>query len=279
MAAWNRHLSFFADFLRQSGELQPEMSYELFVNGESIATKELTSEDIFTAPSVFTIDPALLKDGENEIRIVRSDGDTPIYFMTDAQFFSEEEPITPAGNEIFVRRDYYKLVPYPTLLKGYNYDRVPMKDGDSVESGERIEVVLTIESKNNYEYLVFEDLKPAGLEAVAVQSGTPLYATEIKQAGIERRFESEDGVDSRDIERDPSDYTGRSQWAYQELRDRHIAMFFSSLPQGVWEAKYELRAEVPGEFHALPVLGHAMYVPEIRCNSAEVRMTVYDRVD
>jgi uncharacterized protein YfaS (alpha-2-macroglobulin family) len=265
------------DYLRASGELQPEMSYELLVNGQSIAEKDLNADDIFTAPSVFTIDPALLKDGENEVRIVRSAGETPIYFMTDAQFFSEEEPITPAGNEIFVRRDYYKLVPYPTLLKGYNYDRVPMKDGDSVESGERIEVVLTIETKNNYEYLVFEDLKPAGLEAVSVQSGQPLYATEIKQAGIERRFEDASGTDAQDVERDPSDYTGRQQWAYQELRDRHIAMFFSSLPQGVWEATYELRAEVPGEFHALPVLGHAMYVPEIRCNSAEMRMTVYDR--
>jgi len=273
------------DYLRASGELKPEMSYELLVNGQSVATKELTGEDIFTEPSVFTIDPALLKDGKNEIRIVRSEGDTPIYFMTDAQFFSEEEPVTPAGNEIFVRRDYYKLVPYPTLLKGYNYDRVPMKDGDSVQSGERVEVVLTIETKNNYEYLVFEDLKPAGLEAVSVQSGTPLYATEIKQAGIERRFgEGTAGgtpalPDPQDIERDPSDYTGRQQWAYQELRDRHIAMFFSALPQGVWEAKYELRAEVPGEFHALPVLGHAMYVPEIRCNSAEIRMTVYDRTE
>jgi uncharacterized protein YfaS (alpha-2-macroglobulin family) len=37
-----------------------------------------------------------------------------------------------------------------------------------------------------------------------------------------------------------------------------------------------LRAEVPGEFHALPVVGYAMYVPEIRCNGAEVRLTVQD---
>ena len=40
---------------------------------------------------------------------------------------------------------------------------------------------------------------------------------------------------------------------------------------------YDLRAEIPGTFHALPVLGHAMYVPEIRCNSGEIRITVNDR--
>jgi len=31
---------------------------------------------------------------------------------------------------------------------------------------------------------------------------------------------------------------------------------------------------VPGAFHALPVLGHAMYVPEIRCNGADFRVTI-----
>lgn len=40
---------------------------------------------------------------------------------------------------------------------------------------------------------------------------------------------------------------------------------------------YQLRAEVPGDFHALPVLGHAMYIPEIRANGAEIRQTVEDR--
>jgi uncharacterized protein YfaS (alpha-2-macroglobulin family) len=37
-----------------------------------------------------------------------------------------------------------------------------------------------------------------------------------------------------------------------------------------------MRAEVPGAFHALPVLGHAMYVPEIRTNGAESHMRIVD---
>jgi len=51
-------------------------------------------------------------------------------------------------------------------------------------------------------------------------------------------------------------------------------MFLDKLPEGVWEIRYDLRAEVPGQFHALPVVGYAMYVPEIRCNGAEVRITI-----
>jgi len=182
-------------------------------------------------------------------------------------FFSLEEPITAAGNEIFVRRQYYKLVGRETLLKGYTYEKVAVADGDSIASGERVEVVLTIEAKNNYEYLVFEDLKPAGLEAVQIRSGESVYARQLKSGAMETEAQI-------DGSRESADYTGRSRWVYQELRDRKVALFIDKLPEGFWEIRYELRAEVPGDFHALPVLGHAMYVPEIRANGQELRIQV-----
>jgi uncharacterized protein YfaS (alpha-2-macroglobulin family) len=169
-------------------------------------------------------------------------------------------------------------VPTPTLLKGVIYDRQPLSDGDNVKSGERVEVVLTIESKNNYEYLVFEDLKPAGLEAVAVRSGEPLFTREMKSGAVEKTFgegeRSEEDVRKEQGIGGHEDYTGQQRWVYQELRDRKVAMFIDRLPEGVWEIRYDLRAETPGKFHALPVLGHAMYVPEIRCNGKEIRIGV-----
>ena len=45
----------------------------------------------------------------------------------------------------------------------------------------------------------------------------------------------------------------------------------------MWEIRYSVRAETPGQFHALPVLGYAMYVPEIRTNGTELRITVLDK--
>ena len=79
--------------------------------------------------------------------------------------------------------------------------------------------------------------------------------------------------------RDHDAYTGRTRWVHQEFRDRKIATFADRLSEGVWELRYELRAEVPGSFHALPLMGHAMYVPEVRCNGAELRVVVADRDD
>jgi uncharacterized protein YfaS (alpha-2-macroglobulin family) len=73
-----------------------------------------------------------------------------------------------------------------------------------------------------------------------------------------------------------ANYTGRQRWVYQELRDRKVALFIDKLSEGIWEIRYELRAETPGRFHALPVIGHAMYTPEIRCNGIETRINVED---
>jgi hypothetical protein len=258
------------DYLRTSGELQPVIGYEVLVNGSLVATKQITADDALSAPTRFAVPREFIRDGQNEVTIVRKNGSGPLYFSAEAEFFSLEEPLKPAGNEIFVRRQYFKLVNHPTLLKGIVSERVPLNDGETVKSGERVEVVLTVEAKNNYEYLLFEDLKPAGFEAVQLRSGGNLYIREIKSGALTDKSVDFMNFNSR------MDFTSRSRWVYQELRDRKVALFIDSLPEGVWQLSYELRAEAPGAFHALPVLGHAMYVPEIRTNGAETRVRVVD---
>ena len=112
-----------------------------------------------------------------------------------------------------------------------------------------------------------------------------MFASELKSGAVERRFAGAAvGAGAPPVavvkpgrSSSREDYTGRRRWIHQELRDRKVALFVDKLPEGVWQMTYDLRAEVPGRFHALPVLGHAMYVPEIRCNSAELRITVNDR--
>jgi uncharacterized protein YfaS (alpha-2-macroglobulin family) len=276
------------DYLQTSGELKSDLEYEIIVNGHSIAKTNV--ENVLAAPSIYPVDSKFIKDGANEFKIVRKHGKGPLYFSMQAKFFSLEEPITPAGNEIFLRRQYYKLVGRPTLLKGQVYDKVPLNDGDSIVSGERIETLITLEAKNNYEYLIIEDLKPAGFESVKIRSGESLYARELKSSARSRKLRKPKKALSSQFRGEvsilpppqgpgsASDYTGRSRWVYQELRDRKMAMFIDKLPQGIWEIRTTLRAEVPGKFHALPVMGHAMYIPEIRANGQEIRLTVKDRV-
>jgi len=262
------------DYLARTGQLASPVAYEVKVNGRSLASVELAADELLRAPSRFPVDPSWIVDGANRIEIARTAGTGPLYFAAEASFFSLEEPVRARGNLLFVRRQYYRLAGRPTLLAGTVHDRVPLADGDRVTSGDRIQVVLTVEAKNDLEYLVFEDLKPAGFEAVQVKSGESMVARELKRSEIEARL-----IDGRlprtaDGSAFAAAYTQRSRSVHQELRDRKVALFVDKLADGFWELTYDLRAETPGSFHALPLLGHAMYVPEVRANGEEIRVVV-----
>ncbi|OYT69679.1 MAG: alpha-2-macroglobulin [Chloracidobacterium sp. CP2_5A] len=241
------------DYLRATGEAAEPAEYEIVVNGATIARQSLAPADILAAPGRFVVPAESVRDGANDIRIIKRRG-RALYVAAQATFLSRESPIPAAGHELSVKRQYWRLVPRPTLLRGVVYERAPLRDGEAIHSGDRLLCAITIEAKNDYEYLVFEDLKPAGFEPVQTRSGTGLAMQEIRTGTTER--------------------TGRALAVYQELRDRQAALFVDRLPQGVWQVEYELRAETPGRFSALPTLGHAMYVPEIRANGAETRVVI-----
>ena len=65
------------DYLRTTRELEPQISYELLVNGSSIASKQVTAEDALSAPSKFEIPRQIIRDGANEITIRRTSGSGP----------------------------------------------------------------------------------------------------------------------------------------------------------------------------------------------------------
>lgn len=247
-------------WLQQSGELSASGDYEALVNGESVGEISVTPQSVLAAPRVIDVPVDRLKVGANEITLRRKAGESPLYFSARFNFFSLENPIAAAGSELFVRRVYQRVYPEKTLLDGYASRLDDLADGGQVDSGDRIEVIVTLEAKNDLEYLLVEDLKPAGFEATALQSGAPLYARELRPGAS--------GEGDR--------YTGRERWVYQELRDRQIATFIDRLPQGLWEIRYTLRAETPGSFSALPVIAEAMYVPEIKGNSAEFKVVIAD---
>lgn len=242
-----------ADYLKASKELSPEYTYKVLLNGKPVREGAVNAQNALSFGRIIDIPADQIQDGENTIKVIVN-GKGALYASAYAKYFTLEEGITAAGNEIFVERKYYKQSVAETLLKGYTEGWAPLKDGDELKSGDRVRVDVTLEAKNNYEYLISEDFKPAGLEAVALQSGSAT-AVMLDRSGRE---------------------TGNLIPVYQEFRDQKAAFFISKLDQGKCILRYELRAEVPGEFHAMPNQSHAMYVPEIRANSDEMRIKVKD---
>ena len=256
------------DYLEVSGELNADLDFEVIVNGHAAGRHQVNRGNLLNAPTLIPVDPAWVSDA-NEVRIVRHGGTGPLYLAVSTGFFSAEEPVSPAGNEVFVRRDYFRLIPVPTLLKGIEEKRESLGDGAKIESGERIETVVTLESKTDLEYLLLEDLKPAGFEAEEQRSGGWISIHELVRSRVTGPSSGSAG--------ERGERTGRSTVGHPEWRDRSAAVFISRLPQGLWELRYRFRATTPGRYHALPLAAGALYVPEIRGNSAEIRTEVTER--
>jgi len=63
---------------------------------------------------------------------------------------------------------------------------------------------------------------------------------------------------------------------YMEFRDNRVVFFVDRLARGKHSVAYRMRAEIPGRFSALPTKGWAMYAPELKANSDEIKLQVRD---
>jgi uncharacterized protein YfaS (alpha-2-macroglobulin family) len=61
-----------------------------------------------------------------------------------------------------------------------------------------------------------------------------------------------------------------------ELRDERVCLFARSLTRGRHSVSYRVRAEIPGRLSALPTKASAMYAPELRANSDELKIKIVD---
>jgi uncharacterized protein YfaS (alpha-2-macroglobulin family) len=61
-----------------------------------------------------------------------------------------------------------------------------------------------------------------------------------------------------------------------ELRDDRVSLFVARLARGRHSVSYRLRAEIPGRFSALPTRASAMYAPELKANSNELKLRISD---
>jgi uncharacterized protein YfaS (alpha-2-macroglobulin family) len=243
----------FADFIRASGEDKPDMTVEVWLDGKQRKTVKITAADLFTFDNKFVLFGDAVEDGVHTVEIKRS-GTGPVYWNAYLTNFTLEDPITRAGLEIKVNRKVYKLVREEKSIKVAGsrgqavdqkvekYRREELPNLAMLKSGDLVEVELTIDSKNDYEYLIFEDMKAAGFEAVELRSG----------------------------------YIPNDLGAYMELRDNRVVFFCRALARGTHSVSYRLRAEIPGRFSALPAKGSAMYAPELKANSDEIKLQIED---
>ncbi|MFN0055858.1 MAG: alpha-2-macroglobulin family protein [Planctomycetales bacterium] len=240
-----------ADYLRASGEDQPDMTLEVWLDGKRHKEVRIDPSNLWTFDNQFTLIGDAVESGRHTLELRRR-GVGPVYFNAYLSTFTLEDFITRAGLEVKVNRKYFRLTRadkaesvvgdkgQAVRQKVEKYERTELPNLASLKSGDLVEIELELDSKNDYEYLIFEDMKAAGFEPLELRSG----------------------------------YSGNGLGAYMELRDERVCFFIRSLPRGKHSLAYRMRAEIPGRYSALPTRGSAMYAPELRGNSDELKLVI-----
>ncbi len=243
----------FADYIQAAGEDKPDMTVEVRIDGKKVKSVKIDPANLFTFDNKVVLAGKAVTTGRHKIELLKA-GTGPLYFNAYLTNFTLEDPITRAGLEIKVDRKYYKLIRVDKTVKAAGsrgqalnmkvekYKREKLDNLDKLTSGDLVEIELEIESKNDYEYILFEDMKAAGFEPVALRSG----------------------------------YGGNEMGAYMELRDERVTFFVARLARGRHSLSYRVRAEIPGRFSALPTKASAMYAPELKANSDEIKLRIED---
>lgn len=223
-------------------------------DGAVTKTVKINKDNLLTHDNTFVIKGLALPAGKHTLT-VRKQGLGELYISSRLSFFGMQEHLPAYGHELHLKRTYYRLKQIPFHAKAMNqkgkminenrlrYERIEIKDGDPITSGELVQVELNLNADNDYTYLAIEDFKPAGCEPVDLQSG----------------YVFQEGFGS-----------------YRELRDQKTMFFIEHLGQGDHLLRYRIRAEIPGVFHALPARVFAMYVPRLEAGSHELIMKIVE---
>jgi alpha-2-macroglobulin len=231
-----------AAFAKGAGETGADLTAEVQASGITKAFR-ITPQNAYAFDDTLVLGDAELGSGRRTVSI-KVTGTGFVYYAATLRYFTKEEDIAGAGTDLRLSREYYRRTPRVVVVEGerrLEYDYTRLSSLSALKSGDEVEARLAIEAPSAYDHLVFEDPKPAGFEPVDLVSGS--------------RYG--DGLCSN-----------------MELRDARVAFFITHLAQGRQVIRYVLRAETPGEYHALPARGYAMYAPGIAALANEWRVRV-----
>lgn len=223
-------------YIKATNEGTTPLTLDVLAGGEVIHTIDYDPSQASKFDGSISIPSSNIAEGENkvELRLTKGSKETPIYLTATSKYFSQEDRLTASGSDLKVTRTIKRIVNDKTTS--------PLADGDTLISGDIIEVTLSLEARNDYQYIMVRDPKPAGCEPYHLTSGY--------------RF-------------DPRADTHFLRSYYSELADRETRFFLEALPKGSRTLTYKLRVERPGTYTALPTQIEAMYAPVLRGNSDE----------
>jgi uncharacterized protein YfaS (alpha-2-macroglobulin family) len=246
-------------YMRASGELAGDFSYTVYLNGQELASGDVTKANIDESHSLQVDIARLLVDVGNRLVIEREapqggqTGEGQLYYSAYLRYYLPVEQVKALDRGIIVARQYSPV-------------DAPGQYVDTAQVGDVIEVKLTIVAPTDLYYVVVEDPLPAGFEGVDLSLKTTSVVGEVPEL--------------RNLSAEQESYWfrryGWGWWwfSHSELRDEKVSLFAQYLPRGTYEYTYLMRASVPGQFLVMPSTASEMYFPDVFGRSDGAKFTV-----
>lgn len=219
------------DFLKLSGELKPDYTVSVEVNGRQVFSKRFNGAvALAPTPPVIRVPGAQLT-GANRVRVVRN-GEGRLYWSARGEYFSTEDRIARTGDlTLNIAREYYKLDPVRSGGR-ITYAMRPLEGQPA--RGDLVAVRLTVNAPGT-RYLMIEDPIPAGTEFIQHAA-------------------------SYELEQRPDWW--EHWYTRREFRDDRAALFQTYPREGPMQFNYLLKVVNPGRFRVNPARVQPMYQPQ-----------------
>jgi uncharacterized protein YfaS (alpha-2-macroglobulin family) len=254
----------FVAYMRSTGELEGDYSYRVYLNGEELASGEVSQDNITESYQLQVEIARLLADEGNRLVIERQTaqgaqtGAGQLYYSAGLRYYLPADHVRALDRGIMVARQYS-----PAGDAGQASAR---RYVDTARVGDVIQVKLTLIAPTDLYYAVVEDPLPAGFEGVDLSLKTTSVIGE--QPTLRNLTAEEQDRWYR--------WYGWGWWWFSnsEMRDEKVVLFAEYLPRGTYEYTYLMRAAVPGEFYTMPSTAYEMYFPDVFGRSDGGKFTV-----
>ncbi|GAB4504034.1 MAG: alpha-2-macroglobulin family protein [Anaerolineales bacterium] len=221
------------NWLAESKEFDTHYQYAVGLNGESLAQRSVSRDNLTETLNLQVELKDLLKDEANYLVFTRGEGMGNLYYSAYLSATLPVEQVQPLDRGVSLTREYFTL----------DDPKTPITE---IERGELVRVRLTLVVPAALHYVVVEDPLPAGFEAVDASLLTGVEAPRKYTVADYQRL-------------------GWGWWyfTHQEVRDEKVVLSTDYLPAGTYVYTYLARASTAGTFKVIPPTASEFYFPDV----------------
>lgn len=233
-----------SEWLLQSGELQGNYDYGVWLNTNQQTSGHVDSTNIGTTIRQEIAVADLLKDAGNTLTVGRGDGPGVLYYTAQLRSYLPVPEVKALDRGIIVQRRY-------TLASCE--DGIDCPEISEAAVGDEIRVEITLIAPNDLYYLRLDDPLPAGAEAIDKDLATTTLMAQGPQFERQRHISGSFA---------PS-YWSPFWFSRSELHDERVTLYADYVAKGTYQYSYTMRASSPGSFNVIPTTASELYFPDV----------------